>query len=1082
MKRPIFGLLFLAAAMMSGCAETEQSTASLCTAGEEELCKCDGGLNGTRVCLPSTLGYTQCDCFGGGNDGGTSPPLPDSSGDDVSASDVELDAADTQGPAPLDTVEDADVANDVADVLEPPQDSATGDTFDADPIEDALPQDGSIDATADTEDAPDIALEDADGQGPEDVSQDVSEDTSDQDTPTGPVSCETNEDCDDDNPCTDEVCMVAAGVCVYDSMWTDGFACEADENPCTTDDTCVAGECLVGEPVDCSALDSDCGVGVCVPAGPEATECVSAPANEGFPCDDSSVCTVEDACSGGLCVGAAVACQEDDDPCTEASCDAVTGCAQAPALEGTPCDDGDPCTEGDLCQSATCAGSPLACPGDNNSCTLDVCVAEEGGCVHVNQPDGTLCQDGQGCTLNDTCVAGSCEPGPLKPCDTGDPCTLDMCDFVTGDCATAPIAGCDAALTPCDPDAQTPCEDGICDTETNACVPCLVSEDCGIAGLACLGKQCVPAVSCEATEGCAVVDGICDEGSSTCVECLSDEDCLEGALCVAGACQAEPPVVCSADACLGLLHFLCVDGGTKYVAPITTCDDGNICTDDYCSATLGCVHTNNDEPCDDGDACTSDDTCGFGNCTGVDSVICVDTDPCDGLHACDPETGACVNGDPILCDDSMPCNGVESCDPTTGDCVPGDPVVCDDEDACNGLEACDEGTGDCLPGEPVICDDGLQCNGVETCETETGSCIAGEALECSDGEACNGFETCDVEADKCVPGIPIECSDGDACNGVEECYGPGFCTAPEDVVCADENLCDGTETCDPATGACQDGAPLDCDDEDPCTNDYCTPEIGCSNIYIPACDEGLCDAVECEDLGSCVENTCNPSNGQCEQEDVDCDDLNPCTVDTCNPDAAEGDDACVHTIDPDCTPCTENAGCDDGDLCTVDQCDLEAAVCDFSVPVVCEDDNTCSEDTCLPDEGCVHTAIKPCPDLACEFDFECNNESACTVDTCEIEAGAATGDCVHTPIECDDGDPCHVGACDPNAGIAGACVFEDIDCDDGNLCTLDSCGDGPDGGCAYETNPCEDGDPCTSDSCDALTQECEHAPIEGCVP
>src|SRR5262249_1077025 len=46
------------------------------------------------------------------------------------------------------------------------------------------------------------------------------------------------------------------------------------------------------------------------------------------------------------------------------------------------------------------------------------------------------------------------------------------------------------------------------------------------------------------------------------------------------------------------------------------CDDGNACTDDTCSPTTGCIHTNNTAPCDDGNACTTADTCSGGVCVG----------------------------------------------------------------------------------------------------------------------------------------------------------------------------------------------------------------------------------------------------------------------------------------------------------------------------------------------------------------------------------------------------------------------------------------------------------------------------------
>ncbi len=70
-----------------------------------------------------------------------------------------------------------------------------------------------------------------------------------------------------------------------------------------------------------------------------------------------------------------------------------------------------------------------------------------------------------------------------------------------------------------------------------------------------------------------------------------------------------------------------------------------------------------------------------------------------------------------------------------------------------------------------------------------------------------------------------------------------------------------------------------------------------------------------------------------------------------------------------------------------------------------------------------------------------------------------TGNCVFTPIVCDDNDPCTTDECDS----AGNCVFTPITCDDGDPCTMDSC-DGS-GNCVFTPIVCDDGDPQTIDTC-----------------
>jgi len=114
--------------------------------------------------------------------------------------------------------------------------------------------------------------------------------------------------------------------------------------------------------------------------------------------------------------------------------------------------------------------------------------------------------------------------------------------------------------------------------------------------------------------------------------CLVDADCDDGNVCngietcVAGVCEAGPPLVC---------------------------DDGNVCTDNLCDLVSGCVFANNTAPCDDGDACTAYDTCSGGQCVGGPPLVCDDGLFCSGVEWCDPVLGCLVGTNP--CDDQNPC-------------------------------------------------------------------------------------------------------------------------------------------------------------------------------------------------------------------------------------------------------------------------------------------------------------------------------------------------------------------------------------------------------------------------------------------
>src|SRR5258705_3867123 len=106
---------------------------------------------------------------------------------------------------------------------------------------------------------------------------------------------------------------------------------------------------------------------------------------------------------------------------------------------------GDTCT-GD--SQRVCTGSLLA-PGtscdDGNACTLSESCTAQGQCLGTSLSPGSACDDQNPCTSADRCVespSGSrsvaCE-GVLRPCDDGNPCTQDACDPASGICGAAPL-------------------------------------------------------------------------------------------------------------------------------------------------------------------------------------------------------------------------------------------------------------------------------------------------------------------------------------------------------------------------------------------------------------------------------------------------------------------------------------------------------------------------------------------------------------------------------------------------------------------------------------------------------------------
>ncbi|MFH1532414.1 MAG: hypothetical protein ABIK09_16945 [Pseudomonadota bacterium] len=127
----------------------------------------------------------------------------------------------------------------------------------------------------------------------------------------------------------------------------------------------------------------------------------------------------------------------------------------APEIIPTECDDPEDCQ---------------ALHGAATSCHAWSC--EEGVCVEVPALVGSSCEDGESCTLDDTCDgSGVCQPGAADPCDDTNPCTDDSC--------TSGV-GCQHVQVP-----PQPCTDGNGYPGTTSCVggawgDCVASAPCDI--------------------------------------------------------------------------------------------------------------------------------------------------------------------------------------------------------------------------------------------------------------------------------------------------------------------------------------------------------------------------------------------------------------------------------------------------------------------------------------------------------------------------------------------------------------------------------------------------------------------------
>jgi hypothetical protein len=422
------------------------------------------------------------------------------------------------------------------------------------------------------------------------------------------------------------------------------------------------------------------------------------------------------------------------------------------------------------------------------------------------------------------------------------------------------------------------------------------------------------------------------------------------------------------------------------------CDDGNPCTDDSCNPLTGCSFKFNTIVCDDNSPCTENDACALGVCTGK-LKSCNDGNPCT-IDLCN-ETGGCT-------------------------ALPTDGTTCNDQNACTINDKCI--AGECS-GLAKNCDDASPCT-LDACAPATGCVYTPQEADCNDQNACTFNDVC-VEGG--CAGTPLACDDDnactfDSCNPLSGCKNELLTGA-----CDDGDPCTEQTTCQ--SGVCI-GVPVYCDDGNACTADFCDPEEGCTTTLLTGA---------CNDNNACtVGDVC--SQGQCKGVAKNCLDSDPCTVDGC----VLSTGLCEHI--PAACPCTINLDCNTSNACKAGTCvEEKCVITDLTTP--CNDGNSCSiNDIC--DAGVCAGQV-----------LDCDDENSCTLDSCVQGVG-----CVNTPREggCTDADACTFS----DVCVEGECVGQALTCNDNNPCTDDLCDQ--DFGCEFPNNSidCNDNDACTlNDTC-----------------
>jgi hypothetical protein len=614
----------------------------------------------------------------------------------------------------------------------------------------------------------------------------------------------------------------------------------------------------------------------------------------------------------------------------------------------------------------------------NGTITVNGC--QRSACTDQGVPAGCLypcpsCGDNV-TTFPETCEIGAggafCDGLELcdvrcrqRTCSTPNTCAIPACNAQTASCTTTPKPN----DTPCDNDANVcsgvgTCSEGLCRLTPGTVLQCNDQNPC--TGNPQSGGQdtCDPVTGCNNTPLNGPHAGCTDANF-----CNGSETCVAGQ-CQSGALPCTPPQVCNAQTqqCEGPPP--CQD--------VSQCtDDGNPCTDTVCMSGF-CMHqpASPGTNCDDGNLCNGVRTC---DANGIcqqpgPPTDCDDDNPCT-VDACNTLTGACIN---------TPTPG---CCTTGGQCNDGNACTLD---ACNANNTCDH--------TALVCNDNDPCTS-DGCNVQNG-CFATPIPGC---QLCNDSSVCSDDADPCTDKACV----GGRC---EQVGNPNCCNTPADCVDIDRNPCTDNGTtcvgnrcaapipltgtacgtpCNPATcqsGTCMPGAPMDCNDNNPCTTDLCTDDLGCTHPHIADC---------------CFTNP-------------ECNDNNACTTDTCDLDR----NGCDNVVpDETCKPCVGGDPFECGPRCSTA---CQAGRCIDAEPVCVTDGNPCT--VCDPTNGC--TSLDATAIAGCDDGKACNGAEQCVAGVCQSQPSP----------ECDDGDPCTDDGCTDPQG----CTQTDKTSYAGVRCKLDA--------------------------------------------
>ncbi|HET7539003.1 MAG TPA: RHS repeat-associated core domain-containing protein [Polyangiaceae bacterium] len=536
--------------------------------------------------------------------------------------------------------------------------------------------------------------------------------------------------------------------------------------------------------------------------------------------------------------------------------------------------------------------------------------------------------------------------------------------------------------------SHVPVANGVTCSDGDACT---TSDSCQ-AGV-CVGANpvvCTAQDQCHSVGVCAPATGQCSNPSKADgTSCSDGSACTQSDSCQAGACVGANPVTCTA-------QDQCHSVGT-------------------CDATTGlCSNPSktNGTSCSDGNACTQSDTCQAGACVGASPVLCAALDQCHSAGTCDAATGACSNPalpDGSSCSDGNACTQLDSCQ--AGACVGTSPIACSALDQCHVAGSCNPGTGVCSNPPKTDgsgCSDSNACTQADSCQA--GVCVGGNPVVCAALDQCHLAGVCNSTTGVCSSPAKSNgsaCSDGNSCTQSDACQA-GTCVGGSPVVCVALDQCHLAGSCDASSGTC--------------SNPTKTDGTACN-------DSNACTAGEACSAGVCQSGTPAAT-----------DDGNPCTADACDPLGGV-----THT------PVSAGTACDDSDACNGHETCNALGSCNAGTPLVVDDGNPCTTDSCSASTGVV-SHVPAAPGTLCGTG-SCSNGTQTLPGQCDAAGSCSAGTTISCAGFACDGTSCF-GTCASDAQcqvgffcdtVAEGCLAKtppNGDCTQDQQCAAGACVDG----------------------------------------